>query len=520
MARKILGIDIGDSSIKFVQVEKPLRGNATIRAIEKKNPISENGNKPEISLLIKESLEEYQLFSDDYTVSIPSGKTLVREVNLPFRERSKIEKIIKFNIEQNIPFQPDEIIADFEIKKSSSGKNNVVAYIVKKNDIKKYLEIFESAGIEPKVITFSPYCIGKILKNKDISDDEVFAILHIESHSASVTVYNEGVPCFFRKFESALNSSIEKIAQSKNISFDDAQKLFLSSESAESSESEEVGKIVEQLAEKISSDVLVSLASYESKHSDQKISRIFVSGEGASVMMLKEKIREFTAIPAELVDCLPAFEYSSPDDNPKKPLFNNAIASALVELPFSRRKLNFRKEEFSYEWIDEKFKKRIKNVLILSAVIFVLFCVNSAFSLFQHKSKNTEIEKKVETLYRSMVPQGKVVNAIVQARQRLDEVKEKSDSFKDVSDKGISSLEVLNALSVNIEKDWTITLEGLEMQGKRIDLKGRGRSVDEFEKYKKNLLESEIFESAEIRKIDKDNSGKLSSFKMELKLNK
>lgn len=525
MARKILGIDIDDYSVKFVQVEKPVRGNATIRALEKKIPLSGNGNKPEISMLIKETLEEHKLFSDDYTISISSGKILVREVILPFKERAKIDKIIKFNIEQSIPFQPEDVIADFEVKNVSSAGNTVVAYIVKKEDVKKYLELFETVGIEPKVITFSPYCLATAAKSSGITESETFAIVDIGSNSASVYINNKGIPCFSRKFESKLISFIETASDKMNISVNDTENSIFTSEAVSSDNSnpddnKEISGLVGDYAESLSTDILVSLASYESKHPDERIDKIFITGRGASISALPEKLRETTALPVETLKCSPSFEYSSPDDNPENPIYSTAITAALSELPFNRRKVNFRREEFSYEWVDSKFKKRLRNVSVFVAVILTLFCVNSVFSLIQLKKNNSELGKSIEALYRSMVPEGKIVDVVVQSRQNLEEMAKKAETFSDVVDGRITPLDVLNALSVNIEKGWSIVTEGLNMEGRRIDVKGSGISVDEFEKYKMNLLNSEIFESVEIKKIEKDKSGESSSFRMELKLRK
>ncbi|RMF96173.1 MAG: hypothetical protein D6734_04255 [Candidatus Schekmanbacteria bacterium] len=515
MARRVLGIDIDDYSVKFVQVEKPVKGNAKIRAIEKVIALSDNGNKPPLSSIIKEALEEFQLYSDDYVFSLNTDKTLIREISLPFKERSRIEKILKFDIEQSIPFSPEEVIVDFDIKEIAPQNNKVIAYVVKKKDIKDSLELFESIGIQPKIITFSPYCLSLPSKDREASKGQAYAIVDIGNSFASLSIHSNQIPCFSRRFSSDFLALVGKVAKKNNSDLNEAEKSLFSSTNRD-----EYSELVADYAKNISKEILIAFAVYEAKHPNERIEKLFVTGKGAFIPEICERLKDATAISTEILEFPVSFEYVKTDDDPKKPIYSKALTTALAELGFNRRKINFRKEEYSYEWIDAKFKRRIRNVSIFLALIFLLYCVNSVFSLYQLRKVNDEIDKSIESIYRSMSPSGKIVDPVVQARQSVEELKDKAENFEELLGINISPLEVLDALSKNMEKGWTISLDKLSFQRRKVDINGEVKNVDEIDKFKNKLMGVDIFENVEIKKIEKNKRSELSNFKMEVKLKK
>src|SRR3990172_1266631 len=227
MPRRILGIDIGSSSVKFAQLSKTFKGVSTAKFFQQ--PLPHLGDdKPAdsvpsieetITQIIKNTIEEKNLVSDEYLTCLPSKLIMMREVNLPFKETSKIRQVIKFEIEQLIPFSPDEVIVDFLMNGNNSNSSLVTAFCLNKRNLSNHLSILNAAGIEPRLITIDSFPILGVLKSSSYNMEGVIAFIEIGARNAVINIYNDGNFVFNRSISNAGNFITKKIMDHLKISF-------------------------------------------------------------------------------------------------------------------------------------------------------------------------------------------------------------------------------------------------------------------------------------------------------------
>jgi len=524
MARKVLGIDIGSDSVKFVQIEKPLRGKAVIRAVRKKISAESVGDSTAIGELIKNTVAQSSLSSDDYAISIPPRNILLRETELPFKDRSKIDHVLKFNIEQTIPFQPEDVIADFIIDAITGEGSKITAIVVKKEEIKKSLDLLALSGIEPRVVSCSSCCAGMLVESGGLAEKEgAVALVDIGAASVSLSVYFNGKLRFIKFIGRGSRAITEAIAVKLGKGFEEAEELKCGAvihDDGETGNSEQdiVIETIKKMIKKIVQDLALAIASYNSKHSDGPVHSLYLTGGGAQVNGISSLFQKYIGVQASVLKPIPGFTFDAPSDDPLQPCYNTALSLALSELPVTGRRVNFRKEEFTYKWVDTALKNNLKYAAVFAGAIVFLYIVNSVFSFVQVKKENTVLNNKMLETYRAMIPEGKVVNVVVQSQQSLKELKEKSAKFKNVIDQKINPLDIIKEISSGVESGWNIKTQNCVFREDKIDISGEGKSIDDIKKLEKKLLDSGLFENVVLSDSKMNEVKKVAEFTIELKL--
>jgi len=91
----------------------------------------------------------------EVVLTFPSSKVIVKELTLPFLDEEKIRMVIEYEMESAIPFKLENAIIDFIILERSEVKeaSKVLVVAAQKEEIKKMLDVFHKADIEPTQIT-------------------------------------------------------------------------------------------------------------------------------------------------------------------------------------------------------------------------------------------------------------------------------------------------------------------------------------------------------------------------------
>src|SRR5439155_4316876 len=114
----VWGIDLGQCALKALRVEL-IDDQVTATAfdyVEHPKILSQPDADPD--QLTREALEKFlsrnNLRGDTVCISVPGQSGLARFVKLPPVEEKKITEIVKFEAKQQIPFNLDEVVWDFQ----------------------------------------------------------------------------------------------------------------------------------------------------------------------------------------------------------------------------------------------------------------------------------------------------------------------------------------------------------------------------------------------------------------------
>src|SRR5512139_806001 len=203
-----IGLDIGSSYLKVAQVNETKGGyELGLFDLAPRAPdiISDGIITDKASLIdaMKELLKKAGVRGGPVVLGISGhSSVVVKRISMPMMTEDELSVSIKYEAEQYIPFDINDVKMDFQIlgpKKDEEGQMDVVLVAVKNNVIDDYLEVATKAGLKPAVIDVDAFALSNMYEvNYDILDVRRVALVNVGASDINITILGDGAPLFTR----------------------------------------------------------------------------------------------------------------------------------------------------------------------------------------------------------------------------------------------------------------------------------------------------------------------------------
>ena len=146
MAQSI-GIHLGERRFALVALEGSLKKHKVACAVSGEIP---SEDPQELADVLRSVVKENKLRPESVNLAVDSGLAAFRNLTLPFDDRDKIEEVLKFEIESDLPhWTIDDVVADFLVLSSKPGvESNLLVTAIQKDRLGASLAACEKAGLE------------------------------------------------------------------------------------------------------------------------------------------------------------------------------------------------------------------------------------------------------------------------------------------------------------------------------------------------------------------------------------
>ena len=151
---KSVGIDIGTSSIKVVEVTSSNKGIQVTQFTE--HPLNTNpAFDPEIEILefLRGLSSTYDQAATRFVFSLRQEQVSVRNKSFPFSDRQKILKSLPFELEEDLPFSNETAIFDAKIIRTLGGTAEVLACATPKNRVAAAIQKMSDSGLNVSILS-------------------------------------------------------------------------------------------------------------------------------------------------------------------------------------------------------------------------------------------------------------------------------------------------------------------------------------------------------------------------------
>jgi len=202
-----VGIDIGAYSIKVAEVEATSKSYVVRRVAE--FPLSldlTKDKKIEIIDTLRTLFAQYDLDQTQFIFSVPLKSVSARLLQLPFRERFKVQRAIVSQLEDELPFSQEDAIFDAKIVRFAGRGAEILAMAVPKERIAELIDLAHDCGVEPLFISTEGSGINNLFERWGEAPPEGLPpeqeipsarpaemVLNIGHLSSEVLVYNDGI---------------------------------------------------------------------------------------------------------------------------------------------------------------------------------------------------------------------------------------------------------------------------------------------------------------------------------------
>lgn len=326
---KFLGIDIGTSTIKIVEIKinngKPFLSNYAWMRVGALGDIKSSSLDSTLPLFLKKTIKEAKFESHNAYVAIPAFGGLITLIEFPEMTREDLDQAIRFEAHKYIPTSLDEIVLSWDIvskktgnhliKKGISevqpketiglpeGKIQVLLVAASKNKVAKYEQLIKKVDLDLKSIEIESFSLVRSLVGNDQGS---FVVVDMGSRVCNIILIEKGVVKVNRNIDAGGRDITKAIARSMNIDEERAEKLKITGKNFFSPES----SINFPALDIIISEVKRVLESYYKNDKGSKVDGIILSGGTAAFVGIDKYFYNSLNIRTVVGDPLRRVEYN------------------------------------------------------------------------------------------------------------------------------------------------------------------------------------------------------------------
>jgi len=306
MAKRMLALNIGASQITMGEftVRKPSGLELTSFATSDLGlePGKDSDPSAYVVSTIRDILRQKNIRSGPVYVSISGKDIFPRYVKLPPVTSDKVESIVFYEAQQNVPFAIEEVVWDYQLFDNDEGGKSVMLVAVKQDVVKKLTDSVEAAGLSPVVVDVSPMALYNLARFNYGGQDGCTLIMDMGARSTNL-IFMEQSRIFCRNIPLAGHTITLELMKEFDLNFKEAEELKIAHafvafggvvEGSESPLVNRVAKTVRSVMTRLHAEVTRSINFYRSQQNGSKPSRLLLCG-GSSLMpatdsFLKEKL--------------------------------------------------------------------------------------------------------------------------------------------------------------------------------------------------------------------------------------
>ena len=518
MPEKILGIDIGSSRIKVVQVSRGLRASQMTGYGSAKLP--PDADPQQVATTLAGLISEENLESDRYLVALSTNETFLRRFSFPFSAPRKISQVIDFEMEPGLPVPLDAVRVDFvKTEPLPDGTHGVLAAAFPKGILDPLLSALQEVGIQPEVVDLDGSGLFFVAGQVKQQLPEQFAILDIGQRKTNLLYQKRGKDMYLRSLNTGCGQMSRNIAETLGIPVDEAVEKVLSMGSDGEAASAVQSALISEV-ESLAREIELSLMAVKVQDREVWPELMLLSGGGSLIRGLPEALEKALGIK---VRCLVDMESLGLLDQfgehlADVPVF--AVAAGLAFKGTSRRMgFNFQAEEIGGQNPLIKWRHQLSYGLVAGALVAFAWLGSTGIDIYTKKQQLARIDQSVEEVFHRTVPQFK---GSVRPEQYASIVKNKIDELNQsvalfgAEARQYSSAELLRVISQAIPKDLDVTLSLLTVDNERVRLSGRADAFNTVDGVKNRLAALADFEQVTITGAKAATDGQGVQFGLEL----
>jgi len=306
----IIGLDIGSASVKAVELTAKAKGIEVQHVGIAQLPpeaIVQGAflNSSAIVDSIREAVDGAASRTKMVATAVSGHSLIVKKISLPSMTRDELDESIRWEAEQYIPFDINEVSLDFQILSSgeTEGQMDVLLVAAKKDLIDDYVNVITEAGLHPAVLDVEAFAVENAFEaNAEIAPDEVVALADIGAQVVNINIIANGIPAFTRDISTGGNVYTEEIQKALSVSWEEAERIKIGGSSSEQSQEvvpQEVEQAMQSVTDTVTGEISRSLDFFAATAAESRISRIILTGGGSKVSGLDAAFQGKTNIPVE-----------------------------------------------------------------------------------------------------------------------------------------------------------------------------------------------------------------------------
>ena len=241
---------------------------------------------------IKELLGEADFSANDINVCAPGFQVFSKFVKLPSVEASKVNQIIRFEAQQNVPFPLEEVVWDYQILGTTPNDELEVLLVAIRNEVvESIFKIGEGAGLKLQLVDVSSAALANAYRFSYGDSAGCVLLLDIGAKSSNLLFFEQG-RVFSRSINIGANAITQDFAAESKLDWDEAERLKIEEgfvslggayEEPDNPNQALISKIARQVMTRLHIQVNQTIQFYRGQQGGLRPEKLYLAG-GASLL--------------------------------------------------------------------------------------------------------------------------------------------------------------------------------------------------------------------------------------------
>src|SRR5262249_2441044 len=255
----------------------------------------------EAAAVLRTMMHEMKIHRPSVNYALPAQSIFERFVKLPPLVHEKLDKIISFEAQQNVPFPLNEVVWDYQIVGGGLGEQIQVVLVAIKVDLLDEINAtVEGTGLQTSIVDLAPTALYNAFRFSYPDVGDCSLLLDIGARSTN-TLFIESERIFLRSIPLGGSAITSAIAKEFNESFAAAETrkkrdgfVGLGGAYAEPADPNvvRVSKIARSTMTRLHAELMRSITHYRAQQQGNRPSRIFLCGGSAGMPYMREFFQE------------------------------------------------------------------------------------------------------------------------------------------------------------------------------------------------------------------------------------
>ena len=311
MAKQCIGLDIGSSSVKVVQLKK--KGTSWALQAFGMQPLVPQTivdgtimDQAAVADAIRQLWSRLKLRVKDVAIAIAGHSVIIKKIAVPQMTSDQLATNIRTEAEHHIPFGKDDVEIDYHVTNpaNSSGQTELLLVAAKKEVVADYVQVVRDAGLTPHVVDVAAFASQNGFElNYPLDPRETVVLINIGAAISNINIVRSGVSLFTRDVTIGGNAFTEEIQKQLGIAADEAEAYKVGgSQTEDGVVPQEVLRVMDGVSEVMAGEFQRSLDFFLATTADANVTRIVLAGGSSKVSSLHRAIERRSRLPLEVVD--------------------------------------------------------------------------------------------------------------------------------------------------------------------------------------------------------------------------
>ncbi len=319
MSKRFLTLNIGAANIELAEYEAGAKGALTLvnyGTAPLAAPLEAGGDA---ELLLTPALQELARSSGirpgKIALAISGQMVFERFAAIPMAGGSeKFEQLVRYEIEQNVPFPIDEVVCDRQVLgDTAAGDKSVMIVAAKVDQVEALTSAVAAAGFEPELVDVAPLALTNVLRHATGDDGACSVLLDIGSKTTSLVII-EGDKLYTRSIPVAGNAVTKEIANAFGCSTEEAERLKIEqgyvslggvTEDADEV-ADRISKACRAVMTRLNAEISRSINFYRSQQGGAAPAKLYLTGGTALLPQIDVFFRDTLQIDVEFFNAFEA----------------------------------------------------------------------------------------------------------------------------------------------------------------------------------------------------------------------